>query len=321
MRAVPLERLEDTYWYSFNDEPIATVSAYPYPRLGSPAFLLPDEAPDSLWHLFAETVTGIDHFTSTSGLEWKREDSVVLFGRSPSIYREGSVYYLLYETERKGRHIRSCPSSVMLSSSTDLSSWSDPVLLLEASDVQYASYRGDRERLYRPQLVQWQGRYRLYFGTGRSALYGSMPPSAAYLSYADGHDIEGPYEPLSRPVIEPDPASMYRSLAVGSVRIVPCSDGLGAVDCSLFYDPGHNAVRSAMVLMRSLDGTTWEDVSVMQISPLDGWASRVISACDIRYKENEGTWYCYYAASGPVTELPFTFHREALGLLLGKERR
>ncbi len=321
MRAVPLARLEDTYWYSFNDEPIATVSAYPYPRLGSPAFLLPDESPDSLWHLFAETVAGIDHFTSTSGLEWKREDSVVLFGRSPSIYREGSVYYLLYETERKGRHIRSCPSSIMLSSSTDLASWSDPIALLEASDVHYSSYRGGKGRLYRPQLVQWQGRYRLYFGAGESRLYEAMPSSIAYLAYADGHDIEGPYEPLPLPVLEPDPASMYRSLAMGSVRIVPCSDGLGAVCCPLFYDDENDAVRSAMILMRSLDGNDWEDVMTMQLSPLDGWASHVISSCDIRYKENEGTWYCYYAASGPVPGLPVAIYRESLGLLLGKERR
>ena len=148
-----------------------------------------------------------------------------------------------------------------------------------------------------------------------------MPSSIAYLAYADGHDIEGPYEPLPQPVLEPDPSSMYRSLAVGSVRIVPCSDGLGAVCCPLFYDDENDAVRSAMILMRSLDGNDWEDVMTMQLSPLDGWASHVISSCDIRYKENEGTWYCYYAASGPVPGLPVAIYRESLGLLLGKERR
>ena len=312
--------LDDTYWYSFNDEPMASVSAYPAMKLASPALLLPDESPDSLWHLFIEAAAGIWHFTSTSGLEWKREDIIIRFGRSPSIYREGSVYYLLYVTERKGLSLRSCPSTVMLSSSIDLASWSDPVAVLSASAVPYASYREGRERLYRPCLVQWNGRYRLYFGAGEASFFKGMPRSVARFCCADGNDLEGPYEPFPQPLLEADPSSQYRNLAVGSVRVLPCSDGLGAVECSVFYDEKLCRVRSAMVLIESRDGISWTDRSLMQVSPESGWASSAITYCDMRYKENEGTWYCYFTASGRQEGSPVPLFKESLGLLLGRAR-
>ena len=156
--------LRGAYWYSFNDEPIPTVSAYPYPRLTAPSFLLPDESPDSLWHLYAETVFGIEHFSSTSGLEWKRESIIAYAAHTPSIYREGSVYYLLYETERTKRKLRRVPSSIILRSSTDLVSWSDPITILDSEGIPYASYRDGRDRLSYPCLMQCDGRYRLYAG-------------------------------------------------------------------------------------------------------------------------------------------------------------
>ena len=94
MRFVEKRILEDTYWYSFNDEPIATVGSLIVPRLSDPSFLLPDESPDGLWHLFAHTWLGVEHYTSTSGLEWKKEHLVFLRGHSPFIYKEGNVYYV-----------------------------------------------------------------------------------------------------------------------------------------------------------------------------------------------------------------------------------
>ena len=53
-----------------------------------------------------------------------------------------------------------------------------------------------------------------------------------------------------------------------------------------------------MILMTSDDGISWQDDSIIQLSPEEGWASRCITSCDARYKENEETWYCYYSAIG-----------------------
>ena len=69
----------------------------------------------------------------------------------------------------------------------------------------------------------------------------------------------------------------------------------------------------------SSDGLSFKDESVMQFTPDSGWASGYITSCDLRYKENEETWYCYYSADGyPDSKLPI--RRESLGLLLGRKR-
>lgn len=322
MRFVPVRSLDDLYWYSFNDEPIAAGNPYLTPRLSDPSFLLPDESPDALWHLFAHTWKGVEHYTSTSGLEWKREHIVFFQGSSPFIYKEGSVYYMLFETHSRlvRSHGESSDSSrIMLSSSSDLALWSEPRKVLDSSDIPLSSWRGGRKWITRPQLIQWEGRYRLYFGAGEARMYDTNERTPARLMCAESYYIEGPYECLEEPVMDLDPEGRYRNLAVGSVRILPCSDAVAAVCCTRFYDRKNKRSSSVMLLSRSSDGIVFEDADVMHSSPQSGWASGYITSCDLKYKENEDTWYCYYAADGyPDEKLPF--RREALGLLLGKKR-
>ena len=322
MRFVPIRSLEDVYWYSFNDEPIATGNPFLTPRLSDPSFLLPDETPDALWHLFAHTWQGVEHYTSTSGLEWKRERLLFFLAHSPSIYKEGSIYYMLYEVHardprRRGENTSS--SRIMLTSSSDLSLWSEPRRILDSADIPSSSWRGGRRRLFMPQLIQWQGRYRLYFGAGEAEMYDSGEKTAATLMCAESYYLEGPYEIAGKPVMVPDPESRYRSLAAGSVRIIPCSDAVAAVSSPRYYDRAAGRSKSVMLLSRSEDGLSFSDCGVMQTTPDSGWASGYITQCDLRYKENEETWYCYYSADGyPDPRIPF--RRESLGLLLGRKR-
>ena len=322
MRFVPVRSLDDIYWYSFNDEPIATGNPYITPRLSDPSFLLPDESPDALWHLFANTWKGIEHYTSTSGLEWKREHTVFFFGHSPFIYKEGSIYYMLFETHtrsfrRKGEHTDS--SRIMLSSSSDLALWSEPRKILDSADVPKSSWRGGRRMVFRPQLIQWEGKYRLYFGAGEVEMYDSKEKSAAFLMSAESYYLEGPYDISSHPVMHTDPDSSYSNLATGSVRIIPCSDAVAAVSCTRYYDRAANRSRSLMILAESHDGYAFENHRIMHTTPSEGWSSGYITSCDLRYKENEETWYCYYSADGyPDSRIPL--RREALGLLLGRRK-
>ncbi len=322
MRFVPVRSLDDIYWYSFNDEPIATGNPYITPRLSDPAFLLPDESPDALWHLFAHTWKGVEHYTSTSGLEWKREHTVFLRAHSPFIYKEGSIYYMLFELHsrsfrRRGENTDS--SRIMLSSSSDLSLWSEPRKILDSAAIRKSSWRGGVRRVSRPQLIQWEGKYRLYFGAGEAEMYDSKERTGASLMFAESYYLEGPYEIAEKPVIITDPESKYRNLATGSVRIIPCSDAIAAVSCSRYYDRDKKRSKSVMLLSESSDGLSFKDESVMQFTPDSGWASGYITSCDLRYKENEETWYCYYSADGyPDSKLPI--RRESLGLLLGRKR-
>lgn len=324
MRSRTRKALEDTYWYSFNDEPIATGSPVITPRLSDPSFLFPDESPDSLWHLFAHTWQGIEHYTSTSGLEWKREHLLFLRGHSPFIYKEGSVYYLLYEIhdamKQKGMKRRLTGSRIMFSSSSDLLLWSEPRMILDAASVPHTAYRGGRPRVSRPQLIRTGSRYRLYFGAGEDRIYDTGQKASAYLMAAESSSPDGPYTVIPDPLISPDPESRYRSLATGSVRIIPLSDGIAALECAYYYDDADKKSRSLMRLLFSDDGLSWEDSTIIQKSPETGWASRYISSCDVRYKENEDTWYCYYSANGIDRSLHLPVVTESLGLLLGKEK-
>lgn len=322
MRFVPVRSLDDIYWYSFNDEPIATGHPFITPRLSDPAFLLPDESPDALWHLFAHTWKGIEHYTSTSGLEWKREHLVFLRASSPFIYKEGSVYYMLFETHSrfsssKAEHTDS--SRIMLSSSSDLALWSEPRKILDSEIVPHSSWRGGKARISRPQLIQWEGKYRLYFGAGEAVMYDTEEKTASSLMMAESYYIEGPYDVSPSPLMRPDPESRYHNLAVGAVRIIPCADGIAAVSSVRFYDKIAKRSRSAMILSHSKDGIVFGNDEIMQTTPDKGWASGYITSCDLRYKENEETWYCYYSADGyPDARIPI--RRESLGLLLGRKR-
>ena len=221
MRYVPVKAFDDLYWYSFNDEPIATGNPYITPRLSDPSFLLPDESPDALWHLFAHTWKGVEHYTSTSGLEWKREHIVFTGGRAPSVYKAGGVYYMLFETHSRlfrGKGEKSDSSRIMLSTSSDLALWSEPRRILDSADVPSSSWRGGPRRLFMPQLVQWEGRYRLYFGAGEASMHDTGEKCPALLMCAESYYPEGPYELRQEPLMAPDPESTYQNLAVGAVR-------------------------------------------------------------------------------------------------------
>ena len=321
MRFQPFKALDDCYWYSFNDEPIAAGNPYLTPRLSAPSFLLPDESPDALWHIFAHTWYGIEHYTSTSGLEWKKEQFLFRGGHYPSIFHNDAIYYMLFEIHvptygKNGE--KSHSSRIMLSTSTDLFLWSSPRKILDAADIPFSSWRGGAPMLSLPQLVTLNGRYRLYFGAGEWRLRNPDETVPVLLGCAESFYPEGPYDIYPEILIKPDGDNPERSLATGHVRIIPLSDGIAAFECSYYYDEEAKRPRSKMLLLGSEDGISFSTSRVIQNSPDEGWPSLYLTSSDIKYKENEETWYCYYSASGHSGPLPFT--RESLGLLLGRKR-
>lgn len=321
MRYQSLSKLQDSYWYSFNDEPVASMKRIPFIRMSLPSFLLPEESPDGLWHMFADTQLGIVHYSSTSGLEWERAHMLFPHSSGAFIYKEGSTYYIAYETHyRKPFSRASASSRIMIASSTDLSLWSEPKMILDSSSVAKAVFRDGREMLYSPQLVQWNGHYRLYFGAGEAVMYDSAEKAAAAFMYADADFIDGPYSADQIPVFSIDRDSIYRNLAVGHVRIVPCSDGLAALECAYSYSEERNRSESVLLLSLSSDGIDFIDSRIVERTPEEGWASRYITAADLRYKESDDAWYCYFSASAESGVPGLKYMKESIGLLLGRDR-
>ena len=320
MRYQALSKILESYWYSFNDEPVCSSRRLIFQRLSSPFFLLPEESPDGLWHLFADTSLGLEHYSSTSGLEWEKAHLVFSDSRFAFVYKEGSTYYLLYETHKKTNNFKNDSSRIMITSSTDLSLWSEPKLILDGSTIKRASYKGSKERLFYPNLIQWNGKYRLYFGAGDVTLYDSKEHTAACFMLAESDYIDGPYKAYDIPIWETDGDVKYRNLASGAVRIVPCADGLAAISIPYYYSEDDNRSRSLMLLSSSLDGISFKDDKVLENTPEEGWASDYITSADMHYKESDDAWYCYFSAMKSNSFHGVKYKKESIGLLIGKDR-
>lgn len=320
MRYQALSKILNSYWYSFSDEPVCSSRKLILPRLSSPFFILPEESPDGLWHLFADSALGLEHYSSTSGLEWEKAHLVFSNSRFSFIYKEGSTYYLFYETHKRNKEYKKDSSRIMITSSTDLSLWSEPKMILDGSAIDKASYKGSKERLFYPNLIQWNGRYRLYFGAGDVSLYDSKEHAAACFMMAEADYIDGPYKVDDIPIWKTDGDEKYRSLATGAVRIVPCSDGLVAISVPYYYSEADNRSKSLVLLSSSLDGMVFKDEKVIENTPEEGWASDYITSADIHYKESDDAWYCYFSAMKKESLHNIPYNKESIGLLLGKDR-
>ena len=326
MRYIAWEKFEKASWYSFTDNYVQNTAWY-MPRLSDPSILLPSESPDGMWHLFSHTWVGVEHFISTSGLNWTRRRLLFFRGHSPFIFKEGGMYHLLFECHdrdwgsEKAKDVTKKGSRILLSSSSDLKSWSDPKIILEAEKISLSSYRGGPCRLARPQLICWEGKYRLYFGAGECRMFDSRQKTSCRLMCAESRYLDGPYKINEEALLTIEPDSEYMNLAVGAVRVYPCADAVAAVECAYYYDKERDRSRSVMLLLKSSDGLDFQFAKVMHTQPDEGWSSRAITSCDIKYIEGEDSFYCYYSANSRsgkgIVKLPV---REALGLLLGKVR-
>ena len=319
MRYIPSSALVNTSWYSFREDEIAKSKWY-LPRLSDPCVLFPSETVDGKYHMFCHTYLGIHHYTSDSGLDWK-ETGRPLFLRAhfPYITKVGNVYYMFFERHnfnKKSDGVSKNYSLIYFSKSEDLFKWSPDAPVLDSRDVSLSSYRMGPCRISRPQVVEWMGRYILFFGSGEAKMFDSGQKTAVRFMAAESKFIEGPYKLRNKAVLEIEPDGPYRSLAAGAVRLFVCSDALCAVECSYVYDKENDRSRSLMLLLKSEDGYKFDTVKVMHTQAESGFSSRAITSCDLKYLESDDTWYCYFSANNRERYYPFV--REGLGLLLGK---
>ena len=203
MRLPDSTSLTNAVWSSYSEWAIWQSPWYEM-RLSAPAVLLPEDSPDGLWHLFAHSWMGIEHYSSPSGFDWSKVSLVALRGHYPSLYRERNTWHLVYES-----HDRDYSGSIRLDrkrtisriwmmSSSDLRNWSSPQMILSAADVPYAS-DFSVPRLAHPQIVPWEGGYRLYFTASELKLYDSGQKASACLSYACSGFINADYEVRQKP--------------------------------------------------------------------------------------------------------------------------
>lgn len=333
MRLPSIARLPQCSWFPFSDEPVLSGLWY-IPKLCDPVFLFPEEAPDQKWHLFAHSWLGIHHFISGSGIAWEPLKMVEVRGHSPFIFFDKGTWYLLYEKHdaplpilEKGlrripRKERLKASRIEMRSSNDLLVWSEPRLLLDSREVPFAADYLAQPRVSRPQMIPWNGGYRLYFGASHLLMPDAKQKVTRYFAVAESDSLSGPFTLGNggKPLLEPMPDDPFRNLGCGSIKIVPGFDGLAAFQCGASWDPRACRSTTSMIMLLSADGLDWHLSTrpPVLVPATEGWASRYVMSCDVRYKEDESCWYCYFSANGRKDTRP-RYVRESLGLLLGKD--
>lgn len=205
-------------------------------------------------------------------------------------------------------------------SSTDLILFSEPKVLLDSRMIEFASVGLKKPRISRPQIIKDGAGYRLYFGASHLVLGDTGQKTSRYFALALSSTLEGPYALANegRALLEPNPDDEYRSMAVGSIKVIPAQDGFVAFECAMYWDKKRGKTSSVLLQLESPDGLSWKRSfrSPILVPPQSGWASRYLVACDIHYKTEEGCWYCYFSANAKRGVLPVS---ESIGLLLGKE--
>jgi hypothetical protein len=315
-------------WYPFSERPVIGSKWY-MPALGDPFFLFPEESPDGRWHLFGHSWIGIEHFISENGISWEPRKMIVLRGRSPSLFFEDGTYYLLYEKhnrdlpefrKRTGEKITLRRSRIEMRASEDLLSFGDPVMILDSNEIPFAKEGLKQPRVSRPQLIHFDGAYRLYFGASHLKLFDSGQKCSRYFALAQSDSIHGPYTLANggKPLLRADSDDLWANMAVGSIRVLLHEERWVALQCAYGWDPDRGKSTSTLVQLESEDGLLWSTAvrKPVLIPPAEGWASSYIVSCDLNYKESESCWYCYYSANRRTRRW---WAPESVGLLLGKQ--
>lgn len=335
MKDQSLKTYNNLSWYPFIDGPILEAKLF-IPRLCDPTFIMPENSPDNNWHLFAHNWIGIQHYISNNGLDWHSTKMIELRGHSPFIFFNKGLWYLIYEKhdstpdnldwhEIKENKKKISRSRIEICHTEDMLNFSKPQILLDSKDVPFAKDKLQRPRLSRPQLFYDETNgYRLFFGASHILMKDSKQKATLYFSMASSPSLLGPYkiENNDKPLISPEADDEYRSLATGSIRIIPLKEGgYIAIECAFSWDKENNKSISTLVQLESEDGISWDYSKRKPLLslPQNGWASRYITSCDIRFMDDDYCFYCYFSANSKVKFGPFTYIKESLGLLLGKD--
>ncbi len=272
--------------------------------LGDPAVLTPETGPDGDWHMFANTLRGIHHYTSPDGIRWSRKGNKALFGGFRAfVHFEQGVYYLFYELFT----VPQFRSHVALRTSLDLERWSAPATLLSPElDWELGVSRNNGN----PCLVRGEKGYMLYYSAGVVFFRDLGFCEPRYIGLAESTSITGPYEKRSEPIIGPSPDNPYRNRGAGAIKVVTCPgrDGYYGFNNGMYTDV-EGRTRSAVLLLSSEEGVEWEQVYPEPIvAPSgEGWKRALVYQLDVKRVGDEA-WMYYNARSG------WRFGRERIGL-------
>jgi len=272
--------------------------------------ITPDESPDGNWHLFANSLLGIHHYTGDDGVHWKRERKLFP-GMRAFIFREGDIYHLLCEEFT----VPAIRSRIVRHSSVDLKNWTRSRIILEPS-LNWECKAKIVRTCGNPCLIRTKsGNLRLYYSANLAFLPDLGFCEPLFIGVAEAPDIDGPYEKLTEPIISPSKENPYRNLAAGAMKVI-YDDGMNLYFGfnNGIYKDDHGKTRSAILLLSSTDGINWSELYPEPIiAPAgSGWKKALVYQLDVKRVGNE-MWLWYNARSG------WRIGRERIGLAISKD--
>ena len=261
--------------------------------LGDPTLVVPADSPDGRWHLFANSLAGIHHYASDDGVAWERVELGVVGGSTmrPHVFFEDGVYHLLYE-----RFSGFGASVIERRTSTDLEVWSDAVVVLEP-ELEWETE--PQSTVGNPYLTRLDGEYRLYYSASGAELPDTGFPEPLWIGMARADAIGGPWVKEPTPIIGPSDDDIWRNHGAGSIKLLDESvdDRLIALNNGIYVE-ADGTTGSAIRVLSSSDGVTWEDVCgepILRPSGLDDWKRAFIYGFDTARTE-QGELRLYFNA-------------------------
>lgn len=221
--------------------------------LGDPAVIHPDDSPDGLWHLFANSMLGIHRYVSGDGLSWELAEQYVVGvgGWRANVYLEAGSFHLLYEMFSDISH-----SEIQRITSQDLFTWSEPVTVITPTEAWELE---NQETVGNPYLTHLDGQYWLYYSAAGRELPDTGFPEPLHVGLARADSLGGPWVKESEPILAPTADDPWRNHGAGSLKLLDerSEDGRHlALNNGIFNTDGETG--SAIRLLTSDDGLSWE---------------------------------------------------------------
>lgn len=282
--------------------------------VADPSVLTPDIAHDKKWHLFCHTFFGVYHYESSDGISFTKKGRIVKRAMRPNINLKDGTYYLFYERTRPvilnalsliGVKWK---SEIYCTESKDLSSWSEPYLVIENTRDFEKDDRGTA--ISNPFLIEKDGKYRLYYSCGQTFIIDCGFSEPTHISFAESAEINRGYISRTAPIISPDKSIPYLNLCSGCLKVYKLKDCYIGLQNGLFEENGKS--HSAIMLLKSDDGESFEFVKpflVPQKCKNSNWMAQYVYACCLTFYE--GRLRLYFNARNVSDNLR---GRESIGI-------
>lgn len=234
--------------------------------VADPSLLTPSETKDNEFHMFFHATTGVYHFSSPDGINFKKVQKVFSNAMRPNINRIGDKYVLYFEKTRSLLanglslvNLAKWHSTIYASTSEDLIHWSKPQPVITQANGYEKNERG--VSISNPYLLKIDNKYRLYFSCGLTFIKDCGFCEPTYVSYAESKSFIDGFETATNPIISPDPQSEFLNLCSGCLKVYALKDGYIGIQNGIYLKDG--ASHSAILMLTSKDGLKFEFAKVL----------------------------------------------------------